>query len=324
MQPVKCFYSYSHADKGFRETLSNYLAPLRQQKKITEWYDRNIEPGKKWDQEISDQIDSVDLIFFLITAEFLASDYCFGVEVEKAFKRLKNKEVRIVPILIKPCLWDQSRFSELQMIPRDAKPVTLSTSADNAFFEVAAEIKNIVNDLIAQPEKTDTSKNIYKFDHSLDLVRTQINSYAGLYERVRQQMQPGNDRTIRMQEVFEKMKKLSFAAYPFLDELQKSPLPGEHLMAVAILHEFCNEGYFDYLTDLIGAEKPFVGYQAAMALRIAAASVHPRSYDKLYAAVQQAKINLDKAEAGIDSDRRKILIDTETELQRNMAAFSTK
>jgi len=140
--------------------LSRYLAPLRQQKKIEEWYDRNIEPGGNWNQEISEQIDSADLIFFLLSADFLASDYCFGVEVEQAFNRLKNKALRIVPVLVKPCLWDQSRFSELQIIPRDAKPITSAASADDAFFMVAEEIKNMVNAMIAEPvQNNDPAKN---------------------------------------------------------------------------------------------------------------------------------------------------------------------
>jgi hypothetical protein len=324
MEPVKCFYSYSHTDIDFRKKLSNYLAPLRQQKKIVEWYDRYIEPGTDWNKEITDKIDSVDLIFFLITAEFLASDYSFGVEVELAFNRLKKKEAKIVPILIKPCLWDQSRFSELQIIPRDAKPITSWSSVDDAFFQVAEEIKNMVNAILAKPVQIiDAEKSQYRFDHSLKLVRTQINSYAGLYERVRQQMRPGDERTKRMQEIFDKMKKLSFAAYPFLDELIKSPSPGERLTAVAILHEFTNEDYFDYITSLIGSEKPFIGYQAVKALQIAASSVNPRSYEKLKTAIQLAKDQLNVAEAGSDSGRRAILANAEKELQRNIEVFAS-
>ena len=323
MQPVKCFYSYAHADKDFREKLSRYLAPLRQQKKIEEWYDRNIAPGENWNDEISDQIGSADVIFFLISAEFLASDYCFGVEVEQALTRLKAGTVKIVPILIKPCLWDQSRFSELQIIPRDAKPITAALSSDDAFFQVAEEIKNMVTAMLAAPAiNTETEKNKYRFDHSLDLVRAQISAYAGLYERIRQHMQPGDERTHRMQEVFDKMKKLSYAAYPFLEELQKSFLPGERLMAVAILHEFVNEACFDYLIGLIGSEKPFVGYQAALALQIAAGAINPRSYRALQTAVQAATHQLDNTVAGTDSGRRKILANTAAEIQRSMDAFT--
>ena len=124
MSPWQLFYSYSHKDSDLRERLATYLAPLKQQNKIEEWYDRRIEPGQNWEKEITDRLDSANLFILLVTGDFLASDYCFGVEVERALARLKKGEVKIVPILAKPCLWQESRFSELQMVPRDTKPMT--------------------------------------------------------------------------------------------------------------------------------------------------------------------------------------------------------
>src|SRR5580704_13353766 len=142
MQPWRVFYSYSHLDAGLRERLGTYLAPLRRQTKIEEWHDRKIEPGANWDTEISSRLESAHLILLLLSADFLNSDYCFGVEVEKALARLKRGEVKVVPILLRPCLWQQSPFSELQIIPRDAEAIKSSqwASDDEAFTDVANEI----------------------------------------------------------------------------------------------------------------------------------------------------------------------------------------
>jgi TIR domain len=135
MHPWRVFYSYSHLDGGLRDRLGTYLAPLRRQNRIEEWHDRKIEPGANWDTEISSRLESAHLILLLLSADFLNSDYCFGVEVEKALARLKRGEVKVVPILLRPCLWQQSPFSELQIIPRDAKAVksSLWASDDEAF-----------------------------------------------------------------------------------------------------------------------------------------------------------------------------------------------
>ena len=86
----RVFYSYSHRNAELRERLATYLAPLTQQKKIVEWHDRKIEAGADWEREISDRLDSTHLILLLVSEDFLASDYCFGVEVEKALARLKR------------------------------------------------------------------------------------------------------------------------------------------------------------------------------------------------------------------------------------------
>src|SRR3954468_21393565 len=115
--PWRVFYSYSHRDAELRNRLAIYLAPLRQQKKIVEWYDRKIEPGADWEIEISTQLDSAHLILLLVSEDFLASEYSFGVEVERAMARLKRGEAKVVPILFKPCLWQESRFSDMQIIP---------------------------------------------------------------------------------------------------------------------------------------------------------------------------------------------------------------
>src|SRR5262249_31358825 len=81
------------------------LAPLKRQRKIEEWYDRQIEPGTAWEHAISSRLEDAHLILLLMSADFLASDYCFGVEMETAMARLKSGEAKVVPILVSPCQW---------------------------------------------------------------------------------------------------------------------------------------------------------------------------------------------------------------------------
>jgi hypothetical protein len=114
----RIFYSYAHEDAEWRQRLETYLAPLKQQKKIVEWHDRQIQPGANWDAEINENLDLSDLILFLVSPDFIASDYIFGVEVDRALARLKRQEVKVVPVLLRPCLWTDSRFSELQFTLR--------------------------------------------------------------------------------------------------------------------------------------------------------------------------------------------------------------
>jgi hypothetical protein len=164
----RLFYSYSHRDAQLRDDLGTYLAPLRQQNKITEWHDRKIEPGADWEHEISERLDSSDLNLFLVSPYFLASDYCFGVEVDRALARLKRHKAKVVPILLSPCLWQESRLSELQMIPRDAKPVTNWPSLGEAFTEVAGEIRQLVSEPVPSPPTSSLEPVGHRFHASLD------------------------------------------------------------------------------------------------------------------------------------------------------------
>ncbi len=319
----KVFYSYSHRDAELRERLGTYLAPLRQQQKIVDWHDRKIEPGANWETEITAQLDAAELILFLVSADFLASEYCFGVEVEQAMTRLKHGEVRVVPILLKPCLWKESRFSELQFIPRDGKAIASWPSVDEALNDVANEISTLVSESpssLAKPSADPGQR--HAFDVSLDLVRGQVRSYAHLYEKTRQRMQASTERTQRMDEIFQKMRSLATASYPLLDELAGSPSPGERLAAVAILQVFAAEQYLPFLVKLVGSEKPFVGYNAVRALRFAVAALDPHAYPQLLDAIRQALAALGSASVGFDSDRQNVLREAEKELQDTINALS--
>ena len=322
MPPVKIFYSYAHEDEHLRDELSAYLGVLRQNNKIEEWHDRKIRPGINFNTEISDEIENTDVILFLISKDFLNSDYCFGIEVNKAFELQKTHSIEIIPILLKPCLFEESRFSQLQIIPRDAQPISTSVSKEDAWNAVAREIRDIVNIVSAKKTAIADSNSNEKENHQsspfLNIAKQQITAYAELYERTRQQMLPGSERTVKMQDIFNKMKAIAGSTYSFLEEFTKSPLPGERLAAVSILHCFSDESYFDFLVDIVGAEKPFVGYQATLALRFAADSVTPKSYPPLLKAIHSAQQKLTSAEVGFDTDRNKQLRNAETMLNEYM------
>lgn len=319
----RVFYSYSHKDADLRERLGTYLAPLKQQLKISEWHDRKIEPGANWDTEIKAELGAADLILLLVSADFLASEYCFGAEVEKALVRLKRGEVKVVPVLLKPCLWEESRFSELQIIPRDARAITSWASVDEALKDVASEIRKLVSEPPpTQPQSSSSAHEPHRFDSSLALVRGQIRSYANLYERTRQRMRASSERTQRMEQIFQKMCGIATASYPLLDELVGSPSPGERLAAVAILQAFAAERLLPFLVRLVGSEKPFVGYHAAKALHFAVGAMDSTVYPQLLNAIHEAQAALKSASVGFDSDRQTVLRAAEKELRKTITALS--
>lgn len=315
--PWRVFYSYAHEDAEWREELATLLKPLVHAGKVIEWHDREIKPGSNWNAEISENLRSADLIFFLVSKDFLASDYCFGVEVETAMERLKKGGVHVVPILLKPCLWRESRFSELQFLPRDAKAVITWPDPEIALAEVAEEISRLVKDPPAPPPAK-AAEQKPRPAPSLSLVREQVRAYAHLYERLRQRMRPSGERTQRMEQVFEKMRELATASYPMLDEFAASPSPGERLAAVAILQVFASEQHLPFLTRLVGSEKPFVGYHAIKALQFAVGALHPRAHDELLAALQDAEVALKDAQVGFDADRQTVLRNAQQELRVTM------
>jgi hypothetical protein len=319
----RVFYSYSHKDREFREQLGKHLAPLRNSGKIVDWHDRQIAPGANWQKEISDRLESANLILFLVSADFLNSEYCLGVEVRTAMRRLPGGTAQVIPILLRDCLWQESVFSDIQIIPRDGEPIADSSSIDKAFAEVAREIRDVVQlpSPVSKPPPPG-SQGAQASLASIDLVRQQIRSYARLYERTRARMGPSDQRTIVMEGITANMRRIALATHPLLDELVSSPMPGERLAAITILQVFSSEKYLDFLTELVGSEKPFVGYHAIKALHFAVDSLEPSAYPQLIKALDAAGVQLRKAAAGFDSDRQTLLREARRQLGVRMESLA--
>ncbi len=141
---IEVFYSYSHKDEKLRDKLETHLASLKNQGMITGWHDRKIEAGQEWEGKIDEHLETARVILLLVSADFLASRYCYDVEVAWAIERHEAGTARVIPIILKPCDWQGAPFSQLQALPKDGKPVTTWTNRDQAFTDIALGIKAAV------------------------------------------------------------------------------------------------------------------------------------------------------------------------------------
>ena len=142
--PLSLFYSYSHKDERYREILESHLAILKRQGYISAWHDRRIAPGDNWEEEIDLNLDRADIILLLISSDFLASDYCYETETIRALEKSNKNEAKVIPIILKPCLWEESHFARLQALPKDGKAITTWPNEDEAWYDVAKGILKLV------------------------------------------------------------------------------------------------------------------------------------------------------------------------------------
>jgi hypothetical protein len=140
------FLSYAHADEPLLIELKKHLAALRRQGVISAWHDRNITAGQEWASQISQELEVADVILLLVSPDFIASDYCWGVEVKRALERYEVGETLVIPVILRPCDWKYLPFGKLQGLPTDARPVTGPSwsSRDEAFAVVATGIRATV------------------------------------------------------------------------------------------------------------------------------------------------------------------------------------
>jgi hypothetical protein len=115
--PVTIFYSYSHKDEELKDQLETHLALLSRKGLIT-WHDRRIIPGQKWDTAIDSHLDESDIVILLVSADFIASDYCYGKEVVRAMERHERNEAKVIPVIVRAVDWIDAPFGRLQVLPR--------------------------------------------------------------------------------------------------------------------------------------------------------------------------------------------------------------
>ena len=149
--PVEIFCSYAHEDEAWRQKLETHLSLLKRQGLVSLWHDRHIGPGTDWAHAIDMHLETASVILLLVSADFFASDYCYGIEMQRALERQEAGEARVLPILVRPVEgWQQAPFAHLQALPTDAKPLAAWRNKDTALADVAAGIRRVIVEELPQ------------------------------------------------------------------------------------------------------------------------------------------------------------------------------
>ncbi len=141
------FYSYSHRDEELRQQLQNHLTILRRQEIITDWHYRKIGAGSEWEGEIDEHLNRARIILLLISSNYIASDYCYEIEMQRAMERHEAGEARVIPVILRPVDWQHAPFGRLNALPTGVKAVTLWDNQDAAFTDIVKGIREVVEEL---------------------------------------------------------------------------------------------------------------------------------------------------------------------------------
>jgi tetratricopeptide (TPR) repeat protein len=141
---VEVFFSYAPADEEWRSELEKHLSLLQRKGLISTWHNRKVSLGTEPAREIDTHLQTSQIILLLISSDFMASEYCWGVELKEAMRRHRAGTACVIPILIRPVDWKEAPFGQLQVLPRDGRAVTSWPNRDEAFTQVAEGIRQAV------------------------------------------------------------------------------------------------------------------------------------------------------------------------------------
>ncbi len=184
---VKIFFSYAHEDEALLNQLKSHLRPLQRQGIIDVWYDRDISAGTEWEREISQHLDSSQIILLLVSPDFMDSDYCYSIEMKRAIERHDRGDAIVIPIILRHVLWKGTTLGKLKALPTDGKPVKSWLDPDEAFFNVADSIRELAEKL-----STETQKSEFTYKQAFQ-VTTSSKTQKLMYAEVNLSCQVGKD-----------------------------------------------------------------------------------------------------------------------------------
>lgn len=143
-------FSYAHADEALRNELEKHLSPLKRMGKISTWHDRRIVPGEEFEGQIDHYFSTADIILLLVSSDFIASDYCYQIEMSNALQRHERGKAVVIPVILRPCAWHQLPFGKLLAATVDGKPIVQFPSYDDGFVHVVDAVSRALDKLGAK------------------------------------------------------------------------------------------------------------------------------------------------------------------------------
>lgn len=137
---MKCFISYSHHDRKHKKKFRQHLKPLEEKYGLKIFDDKAILAGEDWEIKIWEEFDKSQIIFILVSIDFIGSNFCFQQEFKRAVKKHKINEAIVIPIILKECAWKEiSELASMQALPDEGKPIS-----GGGFKSIDAAMLNVI------------------------------------------------------------------------------------------------------------------------------------------------------------------------------------
>jgi WD40 repeat protein len=139
--PVEIFLSYSRRDEHLLHELEVHLAALKREGRVASWTDRKLVAGEEWHPELMRRLESAPILLLLLSPDFIASDFCWRDEMTTALARHRAGTAKVIPIVLRPCDWNNTPLAALQALPKDGLPISRWHDKDEAFLDVVQGIR---------------------------------------------------------------------------------------------------------------------------------------------------------------------------------------
>lgn len=143
---INIFCAYSQEEKEFLEDIIEHI----NRNDVCKYYKRNIEYYIDIEDNIDINLNISHIILLLFSVDFLALDYPYGLEMQHALERHEAGEAIVIPIIVRPALWEGEPFSSLPVLPTNRRPITSWLDPEQAFQDIALGIRRAMNKVLVR------------------------------------------------------------------------------------------------------------------------------------------------------------------------------
>lgn len=147
--PVLVYLSYADVDREALAALKRHLSPLCHAGLIESWDRGQITPGDNGPATRSRQLEQAQVVVALLSADYMDDDVG-RQELKTSLAASASKKLHLVLVKYRAVLL-LPPLADLQLLPRDGRPIIPHHDQDEAWREVASEIQRLVKALPSSP-----------------------------------------------------------------------------------------------------------------------------------------------------------------------------
>lgn len=131
------FWSYAHDDEPLRDELARRVEELVPAGRARFFHDRQVTPGQPMDTTAA--LGLARVIVLLLSPDYLAGSERLQ-QMDLALRRREHEQVTVLPIILRPCVWDATPVAGLSVLPKDGVPVVNWPDRQMILRELARQI----------------------------------------------------------------------------------------------------------------------------------------------------------------------------------------
>jgi len=132
------------------ERWETHLRPLEQAGIISAWSVCHLPLGADRGTTLHDHLDQADIIILLLSADFFTDDECCSL-LDRALARHQQSTVRVIPLLLRPVAYQETKLATLAVLPSSGSPVTQWHDPEAAFDDCVRELRRILGRPVTAP-----------------------------------------------------------------------------------------------------------------------------------------------------------------------------